>query len=143
MATNVKHNAIQDARALKALELRLAGASYRQIAVSVGASLKTVYLDVQRMLREYASEPAEQVRNAELGRLDRLLLAHWPAAVKGDYRATATVLSIMDRRARLLGLDAPLRIDLTAWVRRLAEEEGLDPEQAVQDAEAIVRAAGL
>jgi len=95
------------------------------------------------MLKEVAGEPAEQVRKAELGRLDRLLMAHWPAAVDGDAKATQTVLQIMDRRARYLGLDAPQRIDLTAWIRDMAEREGIDPDQAVKDAEAIVRGAKL
>ena len=61
---------------------------------------------------------------------------------RGAINATRTVLSIMDRRAKLLGLDAPQRIDLTGWIREMAIAEGLDPDQTVRDAESIVRRSG-
>lgn len=133
-------DAEQDARSLAALDLRLAGASYRQIALQLQVSVGTAFHDVQRMIHEHAAEPAEEVRMQELARLDRLMLAHWPKAVAGDREATRMVLAIMDRRARYLGLDAPIRIDHTAWIRTMAEENGLDPEQAVRDAQAILGA---
>ena len=139
----MKRTAATDARCLKALDLRLAGASYRQIGSQLKVSHVQAQRDVHHMLQEVAGEPAEKVRHAELARLDRLLLAHWPAAVSGDQKATAMVLQIMDRRARYLGLDAPQKIDLTAWIRDMAEREGIDPEQAVRDAETIVRGSKL
>ena len=130
-------------RSIKALDLRLAGVSYRQIGEQLDISHTQAERDVQAMLDEMAQEPAEAVRKAELARLDRLVMAHWPAALRGDHRATATVLQIMDRRARYLGLDAPQKIDLTASIREMAEREGIDPDQAVRDAEEIVRGAKL
>jgi hypothetical protein len=139
----MKSTGKSEARALKALDLRLAGASYRQIGVTLKVSHVQAYRDVTGMLHQYASEPAEKVREVELGRLDRLLLAHWEKATKGDGEATRLVLSIMDRRAKLLGLDAPQRIDISGWIREMAEREGLDPAQAVKDADAIVKAAGV
>src|SRR3990167_1072450 len=130
-------------RRLKALELRLAGASYRQIGESLGIHYTTARDHVQVMLQEHARAPADAVPNAEIARLDRLLLAHWPLAIKADPKATATVLSIMDRRARLLGLGAPQRVDLTGWVREIAAAEGWpDPDQTVRDTEALLAATG-
>ena len=121
--------------------MRLAGASYRQISATLGVPLATAHRQVQRMLTEYA-ETATQLRDMEVARLDRLLMGHWTKAIGGDVNATRTVLSIMDRRAKLLGLDAPQRIDLTGWIREMAIAEGLDPDQAVRDAESIVRRSG-
>ena len=132
-------NAQIEVRELKALDLRLAGASYRQIGVQLSVSHVQAFRDVQRVLREIAKEPALEVRAVELGRLDKLMLAHWPFAIKGDVRATTMVLQIMDRRARLLGLDSPQRIDITGWIREMAKREGLDPDQAVRDAQDILR----
>ena len=132
-------NAQIEVRELKALDLRLAGASYRQIGVQLSVSHVQAFRDVQRVLREIAKEPALEVRAVELGRLDKLMLAHWPRAIKGDVKATTMVLQIMDRRARLLGLDAPQRIDITGWIREMAKREGLDPDQAVRDAQDILR----
>ena len=130
-----------EARQLQALDLRLAGASYRQIGNQLNVSHVQAMRDVATMIAEYASEPADVVRKAEVARLDKLMLAHWPSAIKGDHKATQTVLQIMDRRARLLGLDAPQRIDVTGWIREMARREGLDPDAAVKDAEDILKAA--
>jgi len=131
--------AIRDARRLEALNLRLSGKSYRTIAATLKCTLPTAFNDVKIMLKEYASEPADAVRNAEIARLDRLMLAHWPEAIKGKIEPTRMVLEIMRRRAALLGLDAPKKIDITTWIREMAIAEGLDPDQAAADADAFVR----
>lgn len=139
---------------MQALALRLAGSSYREIGATLAVSHQQAYKDVQAMLKTTCMETADEVRRNELHRLDALLAAHWKAAVgipamgdqpavPPDKGATTTVLGIMDRRARLLGLDAPQRIDVTRWVREMAEAEGLDPEQAVRDAGAIVKQAAF
>ena len=138
----MKRNAQSDIHGVQALDMRLGGASYRRISKALGVPLATAHRHVQRMMREYAAEPATQLRDMEVARLDRLLMGHWGKAIGGDVNATRTVLSIMDRRAKLLGLDAPARIDLTAWIREMAIAEGLDPDQAVRDAESIVRRSG-
>ena len=132
-------NAAIDLRELAALDLRLSGASYRRIGAQLGVSHVQAFRDVQRVLREFVAEPASALRGQELARLDRLMLTHWPAAIEGNHKATAVVLQIMDRRIRLLGLDAPHRIDITGWIREMAAAEGLDPDQAAQDADAFVR----
>lgn len=134
-----KRTGVKEGLVLEAMRLRLAGATYRQIAASQWCSRQEAYRRVQRAIREYAAEPATTVRDLEVARLDALLMGHWQPAVAGDPRHTQIVLQIMERRARLLGLDAPARINLTAQIRDLAIREGLDPDQAVRDAEAIVR----
>ena len=141
----MKRTATADARAVKTLELRLAGASYREIGAALKVSHVQAIRDVTYMLRQYASQPADEVREVERRRLDRLLLSHWPAATgqPADLKAATMVLQIMDRRARYLGLDAPQKVDITSWVREVAEREGLDVEQAIRDAEAITKAARL
>jgi len=144
------HDAEADARAVQALNLRLAGASYRSIGTELHVSYQTAYTDVQRMLRETMQEPTDELRQAELARLDRLLLSLWPLATRTamsplgpDYRAVDAALRIMERRARLLGLDAPAKIDLTQWVREFAEKHGMDADAAVEKANNIVKAARL
>lgn len=128
-----------DARRVKAMDMRLAGASYRAIGTALGVNVATAYDDVQRMLREYMAETGEEVRKQEIQRLDRLMMAHWNAAIQGDAKATQMVLSIMDRRARLLGIDAPLKVDITQWVMEQARAEGLDEREAVRFADEFVR----
>ncbi len=104
-------------RERKAMELRLAGATYAQIAQALGISQAGAHKAVMRALKrlnEKLNEQAEQVRRLELERLDRMLLALWPQAQKGNHGAVDRILRIMERRARLLGLDAPKSVDVTS-----------------------------
>lgn len=49
------------------------------------------------------------------------------------------VLSCIDRRIKLLGLDAPIKIDISEKVRTVAREMGLDEEEAVREAQRIIQ----
>ena len=107
------------ARRLQALELRKQGYSYRTIADTIGVNVSTAYYDVQeslKILRELEMEKAEDVRGIEMERLDRLLLACWERAIDGDDKSVRACLSIMERRAKLMGLDAPTRNEHTGEV---------------------------
>ena len=128
-------------RRQRALEMRLAGASYREIGQALGVSGKTAFHDVTRILADTVQESADRARALEVQRLDRLLLTYWPRALGGDHQATSLVLRIAQRRSQPLGVEARLKVDLTAWVREVAIEEGIDPEQAITDAQAIIRRA--
>lgn len=54
----------------------------------------------------------ETILEMEVQRLDSLLQAVWGAALGGKLGAVDRVLSIMKRRAKLLALDAPDRLEL-------------------------------
>lgn len=92
-------------RRAKALELRLAGASWQQTADGAGfASAGAAFNAVKREIDAIPRENAELLVQQELERLDRLQMAHWKNARNGDTFATGTVLKVMDARAKLLGL---------------------------------------
>src|SRR5207253_10591831 len=117
-----------------------AGASFDAIARTLGYRARSgAHKAVLAALHETLVEPADAVRQLELDRLDRLLLAVWQPACGGDYRAIEIVLKLMDRRAAYLGLDAPQRIDIEARIRTMAAELGLDPDEAIAEAGRIVR----
>jgi len=111
--------AIQLRRA-RAIELKKAGATYRQIGEQLGCGMKTAWRDVDYELKATISEmteSADALRALELARLDRLQVAIWPKAIAGDnLRAVATILKVMSRRAALLGLDAPTKVDVAGSV---------------------------
>lgn len=99
----------------KAIELKQAGASYRQISEQLHVSLRTAHRYVMTELTELAKESqamAMQVRAIEAQRLDRLHLALWKRAVDGDLGAVYGILKVMERRAKLLGLDAPQQVEV-------------------------------
>ncbi len=117
----------------KALQLRKGGASYDAIARQVGyANRGGAHRAVTQELRELPKDDAEDVLALEVERLDQLLMALWPAAMKGNVRSAETVIRLMERRAKLQGLDAPVQATIThaaadvdAAVAELAREMAL------------------
>lgn len=101
-------------RKKNALELRLAGASYRDIAQALEVSPATALQDCKEALADIPAQQADEMRTVELSRLDRLQRAVWPRAVKGDLQAVDRAIKIIDRRAKLFGLDAPQQVQITA-----------------------------
>lgn len=96
----------------KALELRRAGLGYEAIAAQIGLGKSQAHRLVVAGLadaRAQIAASADELRSEELSRLDGMLLGLWPQARKGTLPAVDRVLKIMERRARLLGLDAPER----------------------------------
>lgn len=97
-----------------ALDLRCAGNGYRAIGKQLGVSHVQAFRDVQQAIDEINAlthKTAERVRDLEVQRLDRLTLALWPRARQGDDKAVRALVALMDRRARLLGLDAPTKLE--------------------------------
>lgn len=98
-------------RERKVLELRASGQTFEQIATACAYSDRSVaYNAYKRALKRTLVEPARQVRDLEVHRLDLLLGAAWNQALAGDLRAIQSALKIMERRAKLLGLDQPIHV---------------------------------
>lgn len=106
---------------LRALELRKSGAAYATIAEVLGyRSPSGAHAAVKSALKKTLQEPADELRQLELARLDAMLAALWPKANAGDVKAVHGVLKVLERRAKLLGLDAPTETDITSGGRPLA-----------------------
>lgn len=96
---------VADARR-KAMDLRVAGASYQQIAETLGIGVASAWRHVNAALdenRKATAESSELVRQLELDRLDKMVIALWPN--RSQARNVDSLLRIQERRARLLGLD--------------------------------------
>ncbi|WP_374545018.1 hypothetical protein [Rhodoblastus sp.] len=99
-------------RDLAILNMRLHGLTFHEIARKLPeagfrrVSVSRIHAIVAKSLRSCRDQPARELRQLELMRLDQLQAAHYKAAMGGDAAAISRVLSIMDRRAKLLGLDA-------------------------------------
>ena len=121
-------------RRLAELEMRLAGVQYRQIAEHFGVDVHTAWDDIQWAMqptRNTLDEVGEKARRLDLWRLDRLLRALWPRAVGAratspDDFAVDRVLKILDRRARLLGLDAPSQHEMVGDTEIVLQVVGTD-----------------
>jgi hypothetical protein len=103
-------------REAAAFEMRKRGVAYAQIGKALKVTPQGAHAMVTRTLKRIEArltESVETVRAIEVQRLDSLLFALWPEAQRGVVRAVEGVLRIMERRAKLLGLDAPAKLMLS------------------------------
>lgn len=107
-------------RQIKALELKLKGYSLDEIGKRLGithAGARALIVTALSRWNEGIQQLADRYRLTELERLEKLHEKWWPHALgeggwgPPDVKAAEVVLKIMDRRARLLGLDAPMKVE--------------------------------
>jgi hypothetical protein len=150
-----KNNPELAERRRRAVELRLEGVSYEDIAVEVGLkSAGGAHRLVARALEASYREPADELRTLELERLDSLTRALWSKCTGEDpitgktskinLKAVDRAVRVMERRAKLLGLDAPVKQDITTNGEAVSTQgtviilpdNGRDrPEELEQDAD--------
>ncbi|MEY9876628.1 hypothetical protein ABH931_006138 [Streptacidiphilus sp. MAP12-33] len=129
------------------LRLRKRGLAYRAIAAETGYDVKTVHEAVKNAMAAITEEPAQEVRQLELERLDDMWMAvmqvleakHFKVSdgrlvrlgdepLEDDAPVLAAVdrlLRIQERRSKLLGLDSAQRVDMSGGVTY--EIVGVDP----------------
>lgn len=126
------------------VEERIRGKKYREIAQIIAreegspkplclAAISRLMSSAMAKQREHNIEAIEELRALELARLDKLIEGIWDNASTGDLDSIKQMLSILDRRYKLLNLEPPQRVDAnihTAWAhlvvsaqRRLQEIE--------------------
>ena len=106
-------------RATQALKLRKLGFQYEEIAQQCGYANKGIAWNaVQRLLSKQRTEAVDQLRDIETQRLDDLMRPFMLRAMKGEKDAALVVLRIMERRAKLLGLDAEIEQDAVRNLER-------------------------
>jgi hypothetical protein len=109
-ATSARRIRAIEEKQLAALEYRKLGYTYAQIAEVLGyAGKQGAYEAIQSALTRVIRDPAEDVIRLDLTRLDALFIKPYQDALNGDLAALSACLVIMARRARLLGLDAPIK----------------------------------
>lgn len=112
----------------RVLELRRAGLTFDVIAQEVGYSNASGahHAYTRAMKRTLVDAGSDELRDLELDRLDRLQRFAWAQATQGNLRAIDTILKIMARRAKILGLDAPIKAEVTTY------EAGTEIDREVQ-----------
>jgi hypothetical protein len=106
----------RERRTAALMQMRVEGHSLRAIgeAQHPPVSGVAIYKTIRKAIERMVDEAVEQIRRIESLRLDEMLSAIYPAASAGDLVAIDRMLDIMRRRARLLGLDTPVRWALGA-----------------------------
>ena len=155
-------------------KMRQAGTSVSEIARRFGVSTSVVSKAIQRQLEKMNREAVlayPEVLRMELERLDNLQQAIWPLTqhrkirmddgteqtVEPDLKAIQQVLSIMDRRTKLLGMDQTninVQMDMVgqnndaikvtlAGQAGVEEKEKFDPESEAKKLLEIMGASGV
>ncbi len=121
----------REARRMKVASLLLAGVTdQRAIADQLGVSQPTISRDVKHIearWQESALQDISAAKGKDLQRTERLIQALWQDAIKGKWLATDRVLSLMQHRAKLLGLEAPQKQDVNMQ-HIVREYIGINPE---------------
>lgn len=124
-------------RPFAALQLRLMGWSFQEIADYLGYSNKSgAYHAINGMLMDTIMPPTDELRRMEVERLDMMLQQAYETAMgpngKVSLQGLDRVLNIEKLRIRLLGLEAPRRVDVHAVIDRVAEQHGYDADEKQQ-----------
>jgi len=103
-----RDQALASARKCRAIQLKLQGLTYQQIADELGyTSRGTVYKIIKTAQAAQLTGAVEEHLDIEVSRLNALQAAVWPAAMSGDLQALVVAARIIDARCRLLGLIGP------------------------------------
>lgn len=144
-------------KAIMACRLRMQGKDYDYIARRCGYdSGQIAYQSIREVMKRIPTEAVEELRDIELKRLDLLQDIAWRRLkiltdpTKGKMRLVGqsrahdpldpipVILKIMERRARLAGLDAPERHNvLFEEAQKISEQTGIPVPDLVAMAEQI------
>lgn len=155
-STGATGNSVARARHRKsnaAIQMRLGGATWNEIALALGyPTARTALVSVEKALeRELKSHgDREEMRRLAGARLDRLLRAVWTKAIDEDHPdqliATTKAREIVADHRRLFGLDAPSEVivhsptqaEIEAWVVQVVSAGTPDvPEFDIIEGEVI------
>ena len=98
------------ARRTKAMYLKNAGATLAAISKECGVSIATVRKDLEIVRRDINNEQPMDVIARHRAVIFDIQRANYPAMMRGDKDAAATILRALEREAKLLGLDSPTRV---------------------------------
>jgi hypothetical protein len=91
----------------RVMNMRLAGIPPREIAEHEGCGIDEVEASVARMSGGVSPHFRERHMQLSLERLDKLLRAHYQAALRGNYDASVIYLRAIEMSGRFLGLFPP------------------------------------
>jgi hypothetical protein len=98
------------AKEAEVVKLRRGGLTWDLIGERVGLSTQGAFYAYERALKRVVKEDVDAIRQVETERLDLAQSAIWGKVLQGDNASIQNLLRIMERRAKLLGLDQPTRI---------------------------------
>lgn len=138
-----RSQAVLERRAKVAALRRQGMRNQLQVAALLGVDNSTICRDFAALDEEYrerARAETDLEKGIDLDRIEEMMIGLWPKASTGGYLSVDRVVALMERRAKLLGLDAPTKqqftgdpdAPMTIVVRYEGEDDGdggaADPE---------------
>lgn len=125
------------ARRRQIAKMRLEGVQDgREIANRLGVSPSTVCRDLQALDQQFMAEASQDIaqhKALDLKRLEGIIGSLWPSVLKGNVQACKAVIEALARKAKMVGYDAAIQVDVQADWRGPARELGIDPDALFQD----------
>jgi predicted transcriptional regulator len=138
----------------RVMTLHMHGFVAEEIAETLGATVPEVRKALRAAQRDLAKrnlESAVYARDLELLRLDELWRRTWQQIDRGNFRAIDQALKIVSAKAKMMGLDAPEKLqievgmtedeaqaatdrDLAIMMLRKCAMQGYDPKELAQEA---------
>lgn len=100
----------------KAIEYRIQGLTYDEIAKRCGVTpTRCIQVVIRYMeeMRQHNAQESKTIRDMELKRLDLLLSKYWTRALKGHMDSATMALKILERRAKYIGIDTPIQVQIS------------------------------
>lgn len=121
---------------VRAAHLRAQGATFREIGEALNIDHTWARTLVLKALTAAQYEAADMMRIQEGLRLDRMQVGLWGKAIDGDTKAVTAVIRIMERRARLFGLDSAIQVEVNDTIDReiveLADRLGVEAPKVLE-----------
>ena len=111
------------------LQLRLAGYTYQEIATQLGIGLATVNRDLHKALKFFDAdheEKARELKAIDTARIEEIIKGIWTKCKGGNLMAIDRLTRLLERKAKLHGLDGPIKIAPTM-------PDGVDPYTLLTD----------
>jgi len=132
-------------REIKVWQYRVAGATFQQIADKLNyANESGARAAFKRYVNRTKDETlANEIRDLHKERLEVALLAIWPAVERGDLEAIKVMLKILERDAKMFGIDTPVKteVEVTTYdgiYLRESTERLIDQIREIEEAQIIV-----
>jgi len=125
-----------DARDDFILQERLSGRSARSISKELHCPVSEIDASLDRTLPKITNEAKRRIIALDIDRLDELAKVFFARAIeKVDAQAGLLVVKILERKAALLGLDSPQKLDIVQL------EVAREPSSHEQIRDAVMRVA--
>ena len=96
----------------RAVELRLAGRTFQEIADTLGYSTHSGAINaVKDVLQKTLGVPSAEFRELTLERLTKILQVQWPDMLRGELPAAKVCLQAIGDMRQLMGVDMPARVE--------------------------------